>query len=250
MRTTVGLFFCFLKMREFWIEIELTVAVPGYLAIFYVKSFTMFHLNKTVSVLILMSAITDGFTWCFVKVLFALFTTIALMIRQLLTLIYCNIIVPKFIFVCTYTRLSAWCLIESILAIFVKIAIFQRQMLTVLHNFVITTEFFLVSASRSKVSCFSRRHIVFLIENIWFVMYKMPVNYACSQVNFSFIIQIAILVTLFDLPKFVIKRPAPGLPVAKSDTFIKCFMMNFQSWLKIESCLHLFKPILIGCCDI
>ena len=166
MRTTVGLFFCFLKMREFWIEIELTVAVPGYLAIFYVKSFTMFHLNKTVSVLILMSAITDGFTWCFVKVLFALFTTIALMIRQLLTLIYCNIIVPKFIFVCTYTRLSAWCLIESILAIFVKIAIFQRQMLTVLHNFVITTEFFLVSASRSKVSCFSRRHIVFLIENI------------------------------------------------------------------------------------
>ena len=81
-------------------------------------------------------------------------------------------------------------------------------------------------------------------------MDKMPVNYACSQVYFSFIIQIAILVTLFNLPKFVIKRPAPGLPITKSDTFVERFMMNFQSWLKIESCLHLFKPILIGCRDI
>ena len=200
---------------------------------------------KIISKLIRMSAYTYSLVRCFIIILFTLFTSIANTVRKFTTLVNRVIIVSIFFFMCANTRLCAWSLIKSILAIIMKVTIFKRQVLTELDHFIVSSHLFDVSASRSIVTRLTWSHIIFLIENIWLIMYKMTINNFRSQICLCFIKQIAIFVLWSLGILFEIKRVAPRLIIAKLNAFIESFVINFQSWLQIKPRLNFFKPILI-----
>lgn len=208
----------------------------------------MLNLLKLVSEFIFMSALTDCIVRCFIKVLFALFTAVTFSVQQFTTLVYRVIIVPIFIFVGADARFCARSHIERVPAIFMEVTISKWQVLTELHNFIISSHLFDVSASRGKVTGRSRCYIKFLVEDIIFIMYEMFIYNLSSQIYFSFIIQIAIVVSC-TRTTLVIKRAAPRLPIAEYNTLIECLMIDFQSWAEIKPRLYFFEPILIwGSC--
>ena len=84
----------------------------------------MFNFYHVVSILVLMSAFTDGDARSFIEILFAFFAAVTLTVRQFAALVYRIIVVPIFGLVGADAWLCAWCGIKGVLAVFMEVTIF------------------------------------------------------------------------------------------------------------------------------